>query len=173
MSSRYEQLNPRDIVITLRSFPRRYDGVAGPVLASEKLHALVDVPGADGVSLRERVDSVARTLALLALEIHRTLLEDDPILNPGALPDSHRDWEDGPDLMLSSATELLSGEANSMADELDEIDASAWSRTAKVAGTGTTVTVTDLAREAVRVGAEELYRAEAQLADLRAMADSD
>ncbi len=171
MADRYDSLNPRDIVISLRTFPRRYRAVTGPVASNPELAALDGVPDVDGISLLERVGDVARTLALLTLEIHRTVIEDEPVLNPGAQPGALRDWTEGPDLGLSAAAELLAGEATDMADELDGLASNDWNRTAKIAGSGAVVTVTDLAREAVRVSAEQLYKAEAQLAQLRAVAN--
>lgn len=167
MSDRYASLAPRDIVITLRSFPRRFGEIGGAVRSDGDLLALVDLPGADGTSLRERIDAAARTLALLTLETHRTLTNDSPVLSPGAGPHAERDWSDQEQLTLTDAVDLLSGEADSLASELDGAEMDEWNRTAKVAGSGETVTVTELAQEAVRSVVDELYAAEEQLAHLR------
>jgi hypothetical protein len=68
-----------------------------------------------------------------------------------------------PDESTSSPDDVLAFltmEANEAADRITHVPPEAWTRTGTIAGSGETISALDIAREAVRTGAEHLRAAE-------------
>jgi hypothetical protein len=166
VADQFSSLSPRDVVITIRSLARRFDEVAraadDPDLAER-----VDAVGPGGRSLSDVVTAAAQDLAFLGNEVDRVIDRSHPVVPRAALVASERSFDGAPHRAgLADAVEAIGVEANRVADRLDHMPASGWSREAAVAGGGR-VALVDLARELARTGVGHLRAATAQLDWLR------
>ncbi len=164
MADRYDSLAPKDLIITLRSMRRRFDQVAGPMLADPDLKAKIDEPGPDGLSLGQVVDGVAQDLALLDEAVETIATRADPSVNAHVTdPIKGRA---GDRLMLDKAARAIGDSADAMAERLDDVEPDGWNRTASTSD-GRTVDLVTVVRQAARSGIEGLRVAEQQLQVLR------
>ncbi|HEX4819621.1 MAG TPA: hypothetical protein VFV00_05400 [Acidimicrobiales bacterium] len=143
------RLSPEDIVAALRSYPRRFR----ELLTSVEPH---DVP-AEAI---EHADHVARSLALLGEAMRQVLVQDEPTLMPAVADDAQREWAHAGATSIDDALAFLDMEAHALADAVADVSSAAWTRQGKVAGSGQSLSALDLAREAVRTGADHLRAAE-------------
>ena len=143
------RLSPEDIVAALRSYPRRFR----ELLTSVEPH---DVP-AEAI---EHADHVARSLALLGEAMRQVLVQDEPTLMPAVADDAQREWAHAGATSIDDALAFLDMEAHALADAVADVPSAAWTRQGKVAGSGQSLSALDLAREAVRTGADHLRAAE-------------
>ncbi len=148
MSLDVSGLSPSDAVAALRSFPRRF-------------RAVLAVDGGDDRGVDEavrHVDAAGRDLAVLADAVGRALVEDRPTLHPAVLDPGGRAYPDV-EVPAEAALDLVSLEADRLADRAERTPAADWGRPAAVPGRGDTTAV-DLLREAVRTVAAHLSDAE-------------
>ena len=143
------RLSPEDIVAALRSYPRRFR----ELLTSVEPH---DVP-AEAI---EHADHVARSLALLGEAMRQVLVQDEPTLMPAVADDAQREWAHAGATSIDDALAFLDMEAHALAEAVGDVSSAAWTRQGKVAGSGQSLSALDLAREAVRTGADHLRAAE-------------
>ncbi len=147
---RYEQLNPPHLVAALRSFPRRYR----EALATVPPEPEALVRPIDGHTVLALIADTAHTLELLDHALERTLVHDEPELAAEVVDASTRRWPASKPSEATLFLEQLSARATVFADRIDRAPAGDWSRTAQVDGHA--VRAIDLARDAVRTGAENL-----------------
>jgi hypothetical protein len=155
----YVQLKPPHLVTALRSFPRRYR----EALAAAPPEPELLVQPVDGHTVLALVADSAHSLELLAHAIEQTLVHDRPSISPTSPERSGRpSW--GSPRTTTSLLEELSTQATALADRLDRAATADWSRVADA--DGREVRVVDLARDAVRIGAENLRLLERVVAQL-------
>ena len=162
MADRYDSLSPRDLNVTLRSLPRRFDRVHASATRTEELAALIDAPGEEGSSLSALVNDAARTMAVLGSAISGAVTSNSPSVTASALDAHERVEFDGPPMTVKNAVGLLSDEAPALADQLDRLSGDDWARSASITGGGSISTV-DLVQELVRAIIELLRSAENQV----------
>jgi hypothetical protein len=149
---RYTLLNPPQLSTTLRSFPRRYrEALASVPLRPEAVHERVD-----GHTVFELLLDTACSLAMLDRALEQTLVHDTPPVLLAAITDRDlRHWTPDPHAGPTELVEAIADSAVGCADRVDRERTRAWSRQATVVGGGAVLAI-DIAREAVRVGAENL-----------------
>jgi len=146
------RLSPEDVVAALRSYPRRFRELLTSV--DEE-----DLP-AEAV---EHADHAARSLGLLGEAMRQVLVQDEPTLMPAVADDSAREWAHAGASSVDDVLTFLTTEANALADAVAGVSSEAWTRRGTVAGSGAAMSALDIAREAVRTGADHLRAAEAAL----------
>ena len=162
MTDRYDSLSPRDLIVTLRSLPRRFDQVHAGATRTEDLVALIDSAGPDGSSLSSLVNDAAQTMTVLGSAISSVTKSNTPSVNAQVLKASDRLESDGPPKSVKNAVALLSGDAEALADQLDGISADDWARNVDITGDGSIQTVA-LVQELVRAMIDLLRSAEQQV----------
>lgn len=105
------------------------------------------------------------TLTLVERALSQVLLSDDPALHPGVLDPSQRHWDQPPGLAADTLLDMLDDQCVDLAEAVDAVAQTDWTRPGHLAD-GAPLTALDLAREAVRVGADNLRRLETTLASL-------
>jgi hypothetical protein len=156
--------SPGDIVVTLRSLPRRFrEALFGR--EGEDAEALARVVGPDGRSALDHVADTGRTLALLGGALGEVLSGRQPVLRDVVTDPSARHWE-VPASDLDGELGLLAEEAKALADRIERVPGNDWQQVGQVADGGE-LTALDLAREAVRVGIDGLHATEHALAHAR------
>jgi len=148
------RLSPEDVVAALRSYPRRFR----ELLTSVDEH---DVPS----EAIEHADHVARSLALLGEALRQVLVQDEPTLMPAVVDDSAREWAHPGASSVEDVLAFLTMEASALADAVADVSSDAWTRHGIVAGSQASMSALDVAREAVRTGADHLRAAERLLTD--------
>jgi hypothetical protein len=164
MSDRYDKLRPKDLVITLRSLPRRFEAAVGPVQSDPELFPRIDEPGPDGRSLGETVSTTAQRLVLVGAEIERAVVRDNAVVSAAIVSDSGAAPAER--LPLERATASIEGTAEGLAALLDRQNADSWARRATL-DTGGTIDLIALVRLAAREGVEGLRATERQVDRLR------
>lgn len=158
-------LSPADAAVAMRTWPRRYRAVLAPA-QDEQVAELALRIGPDGVcALDLAVDSV-RTWTLLDRALHDLRFADAPTLHPAVADPAARTWDSPAVESLESILDQIDDTSVALADAIDATPTEDWSRTASVAGGGT-VDALSVAREAVRVGAENLRSIERTLSAVR------
>jgi hypothetical protein len=158
-------LSPSDGAVALRSLPRRFKAVLG-FDDDESPDDLVHRPGPDGHSAVDHAAHVARSLALIGEALRQVVTVDEPVLHPGVIDESAREWPAGHPDSTEEVLALLEREATQLADQVDRVAPDDWTRKGRIAGGGL-VTALDLMREAVRTGVDHLHAAESTLHALR------
>lgn len=148
------RLGPDDAVAALRSYPRRFRDAFDSV-DEENLPA-------DAV---DHADHVARSFALVGEGLRQVLVHDEPTLVPAVADDAAREWAHTGTSSTEDVLAFLQMEANGLADVVDDVPPSAWTRRGIVAGSGQSMTALDLVREAVRTGSDHLRAAERLLSN--------
>ncbi len=167
-----EHLSPRDAVVALRSFPRRYREVFASIEGDDSLDAVAARLGPDGQSAAEVVSDVTRTWALLTEALRQIVFTEDAVLHPAVGDARQRSWEATPPDRIDDTLVLLGHEAEALVDLVQRVTTSQdWSREASVAGGGT-VTAVAVLRDAVQVGADGLGQTERILRAVRGSTDS-
>lgn len=157
--------SPGDIVVTLRSLPRRFREALAPAEQGEDVDALAQVVGPDGMSALDHLADTGRTLALLSGALDEVRSGRQPVLHAAVTDPGVRHWETAA-TDLDGELALLADEANGLADKIERVSADEWKQVGRVAGGGE-LTALDLAREAVRVGIDGLHGVERTLAAAR------
>jgi hypothetical protein len=143
------RLSPEDVVAALRSYPRRFRELLTSV-DEEQLPA----------EAVEHADHVARSLALLGEALRQVLVQDEPTLMPAVADDAAREWAHAGASSVEDVLAFLTMEANALADAVADVSSDAWTRHGTVAGSRASMSALDVAREAVRTGADHLRAAE-------------
>lgn len=166
MSLDLSRLSAPDAVAALRSYPRRYRSALAALTPDDDVDALARRVGPTGSSAFDLTVDTVRTLAILGQALHQVLTVDGPVLHEAVTNPAARAW-DGPEPAgLGDALDLLTDEANALADTIDRTSFTQWSRPATVAGGGT-LEAFDIVREAVRTGGDNLRAAEQAMAAAR------
>lgn len=156
MADRYDQLAPRDLIITLRSFPRRYDEVIGPVRRDPERFARRNEE-VDGGSLTGVVAGLARHLGQLETEIAKLTTQSEPLVTGAALgPEPPPGTTERP-MGLDDAQAGVATSSDAIATVLDRASTEQWAFRAATTN-GRRITLLEVARHAARVGAEGLRR---------------
>ena len=122
--------------------------------------------GPDGHSALELITATAHTFVLLGQGLHQVTVSDSPVLHPAVGDASQRVWDLPPGTTLDAALDQLTLEAGALADAIGQIHGDDWARTGAVAGGGT-ITALDIAKDAVRAGADNLRAAETTMQAVR------
>jgi hypothetical protein len=157
---RYDQLKPPHLVSALRSFPRRYREALANVSRDPELL----VQPVDGHTALTLVAGTSSTLDLIDRALERTLVQDDPELTASVVVASARTWQAREPSAIPTLLDELTTHATALADRLDRAPTAGWLRVANV--DGRRVRAVDLAREAVRMAAENLRLLERIVASL-------
>lgn len=160
------RLTPSDAAAALRSYPRRFRELLVPLEADAEVEELAHRLGPDGRSAIGIVSDTTRTWVLLHEAVRRITIADAPVLHPAVADPTRREWEAPTPPTVADALALLADTATSFADDVDRTPLSAWGRTGRIAGGGTT-TALELLKEAVRVGHDGLVATERTLAAVR------
>ncbi len=162
MSLDVSNLSVGDALVALRSYPRRFSSLLSPLPGDdETIDALARRVGPDGVSALDLLTDVVRSLGLLGQAIHQTVYGDAPVLHPGVVDASARDWP-AVDEGVADLLAQLRDEATELADGADRVAYRDWDRPATLAGGGS-VQAIDLLREAVRTASDDLHAIETTL----------
>lgn len=156
MADRYDQLAPRDLVITLRSFPRRYDEVIGPVRSDPERFARRNEV-VDGGSLAGVVAGLARHLGQLETEISTLTTHANPLVTGAALRAEPPAPEVDRPMGLDDGQAGVAASSEAIATVLDRASSEQWAFQAATTD-GRRVSLLEVARHAARVGAEGLRR---------------
>ncbi|MFN8037792.1 MAG: hypothetical protein U0Q07_01155 [Acidimicrobiales bacterium] len=162
MSLDVSNLSVGDALVALRSYPRRFSSLLAPIPGDEEtIDAIARRVGPTGTSAIDLLTDAVRSLGLLGQAIHQTVYGDAPVLHPGVIDPSARDWP-AADESVADLLAQLRDESTELADAADRVSYRNWDRTATVAGGGT-VTAIELLREAVRTATDDLHDIEATL----------
>jgi hypothetical protein len=143
------RLAPEDAVAALRSYPRRFRDVLTSVEPN-------DLPA----EALEHADHVARSVALLGEALRQVIVQDQPALLPAVADDAAREWAFDGSTSVDDVLAFLTMECNALGQFVADVPADVWTRTGTVAGAGRVMSALDIAREAVRTGADHLRAAE-------------
>lgn len=162
MSDRYDSLSPKDLIITLRSLPRRFDSILSQATRSDRTVALITTPGPDGTSLSATVAEGARAVTVIASAATTIIRSPHPLLDQDSIDPT---WtpRPGPDPSVKQAVVEISTGSVALADSLTHRSADDWARTAEITGGGQ-VSLVELVRDLVRRIIEVLRRSERQAA---------
>ncbi len=152
---RYSRLAPRDLVITLRSMPRRFSESIGPIRSDPERFARRDEVVVDGLSLTTHVAALARHMNLLESEISRISTQGDPVVNGAALALEHPAPDVERSIGLDAAESSLVASAEAIGTLLDGRSSEQWTFRAP-ATHGVKVTMLELAQHAARIGVDGL-----------------
>lgn len=170
MADQFDQLSPRDVVITIRSLGRRFEEVSGAARSDPAVFDRLDAAGPDGRSLPEIAIAASQALAFLGNEADRIIDHDDPVVPRAVVDPGERHFEGPPGrATMTDAVAGLADESARLGDRLSAVEPAAWARSATVAGGGR-VSLLEVARELARTGITHLRAAETQLAWLRSTA---
>ena len=130
-----------------------------PIADDDNADELAQRPGPDGRSALEHVEHAAGDMARLGDALHQVLVRDNATLDAAVLDDDTVGPAQRSTGSVESALDQLQLECERLAATIEGVDGDAWARQATVTG-GREVTALDVAREAVRCGAEHLRAAE-------------
>jgi hypothetical protein len=142
------KLGPNDIVVTMRSLPRRFREALA-VREGEDQDALANVVGPDGLSALDHVANTGRMLALFNGALTEVANGRQPVLHAALTDPSARTWEHAA-ADLDGELALLDDEAAALAERVERTSSVQWQEVGRVVG-GTELTALDLAKEAVQV----------------------
>jgi hypothetical protein len=156
------RLAPSDAVVAMRSYPRRFRGAFTSFEDDESPDDLVRRPGPDNLSALDHADRAARTFSLLGRALNSVLVEESPVLAPAvANEEEHNPAPPGaPPTSMTATLDLVTLEANAVADLAERVPAEDWGRIGTIAGSGHQVRALDMLREAVRSGSVHLRAAQ-------------
>lgn len=154
MSDRYDDLNPGAVVAALRSFPGRYRAAlsADPTRDRDEIAAL---RAPDGRAVGELVAATVGALATLGDAVHRVLISDGATVPPIAVTTDTALPARDSGANLSTLLDRLETSTAAVADPVHDAPSASLLRTG-TAPNGSAVTALDVARQAVRIGAENL-----------------
>lgn len=159
MADRYDQLAPRDLLITLRSLPRRLDGVTASERQEPNAWAKRDEPGSDGVSFTEAVVNLGLSMAALEAEVTKMVTHSEPIIWSAVMESDAPTQPEGPPLNVEGAEQMASSAAIAVADRLDHVGGDEWARSVPLTGGGSVSTL-ELGQQAARTAIEGLRAVE-------------
>lgn len=155
-------VSPNDAVVAMRTWPRRYRAAFAAVPDGEGAELALRL-GPEGVSALDLAISSVRTWVLLEKALSDIRLSDQPTLHPAVGDPAARQWESTITESLDSVLDQIDDASASLVAAIEAMPAKDWVRTATLAGGGT-IDALAVAREAVRVGAENLAAIERTLA---------
>jgi hypothetical protein len=161
-------MQPPDVVVAVRSLPRRWRGAFARAGDDEETEALLRRrPAGGGPSALESACRVAAVLELLQRHVRRAAVSDQPDLSPADVPDGEVEAcaARSPEAVLDQ----LSSAAEALATALDGVPSGAWLRPATLDGQLTDVR--GLARAAAHEGTHHLREAERTIQDVRGRPD--
>ena len=157
MGDRYDSLHPPNLIAALRSMPRRWTD-ALHVPAPKNIEDFFTVPGPDDVSAAEDTGATLALVSILETAIRTTSYNTPEALGSdvvGAMANTGSGpWPTSASAALDSIEALMEG----VAERLEKLNTNDWGKTASTPQGS--VTLTDLARGAVRVTADRLARTE-------------
>jgi len=158
--------SPADLVVALRSFPRRFRAALAPIADDEQIEELAHRLGPDGRSAVDIASGTTRTWVLQREALRQILVGDQPLLHPAIADPTARDWSlPGPE-SVAEVLDLLTDEADQFAEALEHVSGAELERSGTVAGDGA-ITALQVAKEAVGTGHDDLAAVQALLAALR------
>ena len=158
---------PSDAVVALRSLERRFRGLFAGREDDESPDDLAHRIGPDGHAAIDHVVAATRGITFLGRALEQLLVEDDPALHPAVVDRTAREWGDPPGGTVEERLAELAGEADTLADRVEHVPASDWSRHARVAGNDADVSALDVLWDAVDNAVEHLRDAERTMAAVR------
>ena len=156
---------PNDAAIALRSFPRRYRALLGPV-ADPVVEAQALQIGPEGVSAVDLAADTVRTWLIQREALRQTQVHDFPLFHPAVLDPAERNWHTAVVDSCDSVLEQLTDLAGEFADDTGSVHGDQWYRSGTIAGGGS-ATALQILDAAVSVGADNLRRIERTLAAVR------
>lgn len=160
------RLGPRDVEAALRSYPRRFTAALAPLDDDEAVEELAQQLGPDGASAADHALDAVRTWTLLDDALRRIRDIDDAVVHRAVADPSERVWEHPGREPLPRVLEELDDAATGLASTVAGLPGGDWDRRAEVAGGGE-VSALDVARDAVRVGHDQLVAVERTLEAVR------
>lgn len=157
-------LSAHDAIAALKSYPRRFGEILGPVNDDDNVEVLASRPGPDGQSALDIAWETTYALGTCRASLHKVLVDTDPEL---AVPPPPSTSTSAAPATIATAIGGLRREAEALAETIDHVDPANWRRTGTIATTGQTVTAFDLVRDAVRIGSGNLRRADAAMSAAR------
>jgi hypothetical protein len=158
-ADRYANLAPGALAAALRSFARRYEAALtqDPARDPDEQAARATARGADVGSV---VSSAAATLDELGPALHRVLVSADPAVPASAAGEPAAGAANGGPVLATVGR--LGAAASGLADRLEQAPSADLLRTG-LTPDGQKVTAIDIARQAVRVVADDLLAVERAL----------
>ena len=154
---------PSDAAVALRSLPRRFGALFSGLGEDESPDALAVRPVADGTTGLGHLVAAIRAVTWGAHALDRTLISDDPELEPLALATA---GSPAPGGTVAERLAELGWEAEALADRVDRASADEWGRRAQVTGAGT-VSAADVLWQVVDAAIASLKSAERTLTEAR------
>ena len=158
---------PSDAVVALRSLGRRFRGLFAGHEHDESPDELAHRVGPDGHSALDHVVAATRTITFLGRALQQVLVEDDPVLHPGVVDPSARDFGDSPEGAVEDRLAELGWEADALADRIEHEPAESWTRQGRVAGADLAVGALSILWDAVDSAVHHLRAAEHTLDAVR------
>jgi hypothetical protein len=166
-----DAMSPADAEVALRSLTRRFRAAVASVASDDETgDDLAHRSGPDGSSVLDHLTATVSGLSVFDRALERVLTSDGPVLHPGVLDPSRREFAvqvTGPPLGLDEALLDLDVTAGHLADRVADAPASDWTRPGSVAGGSQTVQAIDLVRQAVTESIERLRAVEQTLKAVR------
>jgi hypothetical protein len=153
-SDRYDNLAPGAVVAALRSFPRRYDAAfrADPMRGVDETAVLRT---RDGRTVRQVVADTTETISVLTRAVQQVLHPGHDVVLPAVVTGEELTGADASAKSVAGWVDELSAAAQTIATRIADAPPADLLRSAKT-GAGDEVSALDVARQAVRVGAENL-----------------
>jgi hypothetical protein len=153
------QISPQDVVVTLRSLPRRFTAaLATPDDENRPDDLLHRRPASGGLSAIEHAAWTAQALGRLHDALHQILVHNNPRVSlPPLSPDPATLPTDVESASREEVVNQISAVALALADEVEGVSGQDWTRTGQL--NGTTITALDVARGAVQLAIAHLRAA--------------
>lgn len=147
----YDKLAPRDLAITLRSVPRRFEAVRARARA-DRLVDVLERTGPSGARLDDLLADASRGAALTSRAIDAALTSKDPVVSRAVLDPSERVYTDDRAMSFDIAVDTIAADADGAAERIEHATADELSRDVAVTGGQTTTPLAigqQLARELI------------------------
>jgi hypothetical protein len=141
--------------------------VVDPLPDDPSTEDLAERATADGQSALDVVWATGSSLGLLAQALRQALIDTEPVVHPGVVDDSMRQWDLPAGVDIERALDQLGVNADAIAELAESVGHGQWDRGAAVAGGGE-ITPLAIAREAARTAAVGLSEAERCVSEVRA-----
>ena len=158
---------PSDAVVALRSLGRRFRGLFAGLEHDESPEDIAHRVGPDGHSAIDHIVAATRGITFLGRALEQILVDDDPVLHPAVVDHAGARWGEAPDGTVEERLAELAWEAEALADRIEHVSASDWSRQGRVASHDADVSALGVLWDAVDSAVEHLRAAERTLAAVR------